>query len=183
MIRRETALRWGECLLWRACRRLPIETRKDRFEEWAAELPVILDDTDVWFRPIRIVRELAFAADQLRTVRHADGATHYSATDLLGDLWGLFHVAGDLVRVLGVVVTYGAISAIPISMLGGVFAGILLVDGRVNGIQAIHLESYLTLAGSALASFVGFVVGGTRLVNRISARSRQWYAERVRGDR
>ena len=40
-------LRIGEYLITRACRRLPAETRDERYREWAAELPAILRDPDI----------------------------------------------------------------------------------------------------------------------------------------
>jgi hypothetical protein len=56
----------GECLVRRACRRLPQETREDRYREWAAELPAILHDPQGGLAPWRAARMLAYAADTLR---------------------------------------------------------------------------------------------------------------------
>ena len=39
-----TALRTGETLISLACRRLPARIRQERYQEWLAELPVILRD-------------------------------------------------------------------------------------------------------------------------------------------
>lgn len=60
------ALRAGEYLVCRACRRLPARIRQERYQEWLAELPVILRDRDTGPAPVRVVRMLAFAADTLR---------------------------------------------------------------------------------------------------------------------
>jgi hypothetical protein len=60
------ALRAGEFLVSRACRRLPAAIRQERYQEWLAELPVILRDRDTGPAPWRVVRMLAFAADTLR---------------------------------------------------------------------------------------------------------------------
>ena len=60
------ALRAGEYLVWMACRRLPAGIRQERYQEWLAELPVILRDRDTGPAPVRVVRMLAFAADTLR---------------------------------------------------------------------------------------------------------------------
>jgi hypothetical protein len=61
-----TALRTGETLISLACRRLPARIRQERYQEWLAELPVILRDRDTGPAPWRVVRMLAFAADTLR---------------------------------------------------------------------------------------------------------------------
>jgi hypothetical protein len=60
------ALRAGEYLVCLACRRLPARIRQEQYQEWLAELPVILRDRDTGSAPLRIVRMLAFAADTLR---------------------------------------------------------------------------------------------------------------------
>ena len=60
------ALRSGEYLVSLACRRLPARTRQERYQEWLAELPVILRDRGAGPAPVRIARMLAFAADTLR---------------------------------------------------------------------------------------------------------------------
>jgi hypothetical protein len=59
-------LRIGEYLIGRACRRLPRETRADRYQEWAAELPAILHDPEIRLAPHRAVRMLSYAADTVR---------------------------------------------------------------------------------------------------------------------
>jgi hypothetical protein len=68
------ALRAGEYLVSRACRRLPARIREERYQEWLAELPVILHDRDAGPAPLRVVRMLAFAADTLRGTTLASGA-------------------------------------------------------------------------------------------------------------
>jgi hypothetical protein len=60
------ALRAGEYLIRWACRRLPARIRQEQYQEWLAELPVILRDRDAGPAPVRVVRMLAFAADTLR---------------------------------------------------------------------------------------------------------------------
>jgi hypothetical protein len=55
-------LRTGEYLVGRACRRLPPETRDERYREWAAELPAILHDPQIRLAPRRAVRMLGYAA-------------------------------------------------------------------------------------------------------------------------
>jgi hypothetical protein len=60
------ALRAGEYLVSRACRRLPARIREEWYQEWLAELPIILHDREAGPAPLRVVRMLAFAADTLR---------------------------------------------------------------------------------------------------------------------
>ena len=59
-------LRIGEFLVSRAARRLPAAARVERYQEWAAELPVILADPEVKPAAARAARMLWFAADTLR---------------------------------------------------------------------------------------------------------------------
>lgn len=59
-------LRAGEYLVSRACRRLPARIREEWYQEWLAELSVILHDREAGPAPLRVVRMLAFAADTLR---------------------------------------------------------------------------------------------------------------------
>src|ERR1700678_1230987 len=80
-------LRVGEYLVDRACRRLPRGTRKDRYREWAAELPAILHDPEIRFAPRRAVRMLGYAADTLRGAARTPGRAHGSPA--WPDLYGL----------------------------------------------------------------------------------------------
>jgi hypothetical protein len=59
-------LRLGEYLVGRACQRLPPDIREERYQEWAAELPVILHDAQIRLAPRRAVRMLGYAADTFR---------------------------------------------------------------------------------------------------------------------
>jgi hypothetical protein len=71
------ALRIGEYLVARACRRLPAGARQTRYREWAAELPAILHDRDAGPAPRRVLRMLTFAADTLRGTALARGSYRY----------------------------------------------------------------------------------------------------------
>ncbi len=69
-------LRLGEYLIARACRRLPAETRDERYREWAAELPAILRDSDTRLAARRAARMLGYAAGTLwGTTALAPGST------------------------------------------------------------------------------------------------------------
>jgi hypothetical protein len=54
--------RLAESLIRLSCRRFPKDIRDERYREWTAELPAILDDPDIRFRVHRDVRALRFAA-------------------------------------------------------------------------------------------------------------------------
>jgi hypothetical protein len=56
-------------LIRRACRRLPQDIRGERFREWAAELPAILDDPDIRLPALRTARALRFAAGTRTSAR------------------------------------------------------------------------------------------------------------------
>jgi hypothetical protein len=68
------ALRAGEFLVSLASRRLPPRIRQERYQEWLAELPVILRDRGT--APVRVARMLAFAADTVRGAALAPETYH-----------------------------------------------------------------------------------------------------------
>jgi DivIVA domain-containing protein len=59
-------LRIGEYLIARACRHLPAEARDERYREWVAELPAILQDPDVRPAARRAARMLRYASGTIR---------------------------------------------------------------------------------------------------------------------
>lgn len=61
--------RTGERLIRVACRRLPVGQRAERYREWTAELPAILDDATIRSPAVRALRMLAFCAGIYRTAR------------------------------------------------------------------------------------------------------------------
>jgi hypothetical protein len=61
--------RVAERLIGAACRRLPAEVRDERFREWMAELPAILDDESIRPPWLRGLRALAFCAGISRSTR------------------------------------------------------------------------------------------------------------------
>jgi hypothetical protein len=67
-------LRIGEYLIARACRHLPAGARDERYREWAAELPAILDDPDVRPAARRAARMLRYAAGTIRGTALAPGS-------------------------------------------------------------------------------------------------------------
>ena len=67
-------LRLGEYLIACACRRLPAETRDERYREWAAELPAILRDPDTRLAARRAARMLGYAAGTLWGTALAPGS-------------------------------------------------------------------------------------------------------------
>jgi peptidoglycan/LPS O-acetylase OafA/YrhL len=63
---RTATLRLARFLIRRACRGLPASARQERYLEWTAELPAILDDSQIRSGARRAVRTLRFAAGQRR---------------------------------------------------------------------------------------------------------------------
>jgi Phospholipase_D-nuclease N-terminal len=63
------AQRAAEHLIARACQRLPGEAGDERYREWAAELPAILDDPDLRSGLLRSARALRYAAGVSRCTR------------------------------------------------------------------------------------------------------------------
>src|SRR5215475_13777823 len=55
-------LRLGRRLIGLACRRMPAKSREQRYREWTAELPAILEDPDIRFAFRRSVRMLRYSA-------------------------------------------------------------------------------------------------------------------------
>jgi hypothetical protein len=73
-------LRVGEFLVSRSARHLPAAARDERYQEWAAELPVILGDPEIKPAAARAARMLWFAADTLRGAALGPGpARHQGA--------------------------------------------------------------------------------------------------------
>ena len=77
MTGRPATLRLARFLIRRARRPLPGSARQGRYQEWAAELPAILDDPQIRSGTRRAVRTLRFAAGQRRAAhrlaRHDGG--------------------------------------------------------------------------------------------------------------
>ena len=93
-------LRFGEYLVRRACQRLPQDLRKERYREWAAELPAILHDPQVRPAPRRAVRMLGYAADTARGAAMAPGTARGRISRTSAALDRLFPVAGLVVVAL-----------------------------------------------------------------------------------
>jgi hypothetical protein len=66
--------RLAEYLIRLSCRRFPEDIRDERYREWTAELPAILDDPDIRFGFRRDVRALRFAAGHARPSVRQPGA-------------------------------------------------------------------------------------------------------------
>jgi hypothetical protein len=69
MTGRDLTLRLASTLIRRACLHLPTSARDERQQEWAAELPAILDDPAIRSRIRRYTRAVRFAAGQRQAVR------------------------------------------------------------------------------------------------------------------
>jgi hypothetical protein len=176
------ALRAGEYLVSRACRRLPARIREERYQEWLAELPVILHDSGVGPAPLRVVRMLAFAADTLRGTTLAPGAYAYRGAHRGAHRGG----AAKTIRWLAVgVLLLGALLGCLLALLA--YEG-YLIDQLVAGasltfaatIVLVHLAS---LAASRIPRWdsatirwysMGKVAAGAGLLVRAIASQSGW---------
>jgi len=80
------AQRLAERLIRSACRRLPADERAERFREWTAELPAILDDESIrsWLRGLRA---LAFCAGISRATRRLSRPASAGARRVRNSRW------------------------------------------------------------------------------------------------
>ncbi len=102
-------LRIGEYLIARACRHLPAEARDERYREWVAELPAILQDPGVRPPARRAARMLRYASGTIRgtaltpgsarrvTVLMAGAAAPLIITGLTGYLLGWAKTPQELI--------------------------------------------------------------------------------------
>jgi hypothetical protein len=129
-------LRAGEFLVGRAARHLPAAARDERYQEWAAELPVILGDPEIKPAAARAARMLWFAADTLRGAALGPGPTrrrgaHRGGAGQRG--------AGKSARWLGV--------------------GAALLAALAVLLAAQAFLVYEIIFGESLAGYVAFVLG------------------------
>jgi hypothetical protein len=104
-------LRIGEVLVGWACRRLPRRIRDERYQEWVAELPVVLHDPEIRFSGRRAARMLGYALGTIRGAalpgRHRRRRRITRGTVLVGamlifmpaglglDVWNAVQTPGD----------------------------------------------------------------------------------------
>jgi hypothetical protein len=157
-------LRIGEYLVRRACRRLPPETRGERYREWAAELPAILHDREIRLTPYRAVRLLGYAADTLRGTARASGRARRGPAAPWSILPGLLFMAAlgsmvfeirDLVRDPGHWVNYVlvawslVIAAWPVSQYlrsGARITGLIVISSLIAG-EVIYISNAVQAPG------------------------------------
>jgi hypothetical protein len=135
-------LRAGEFLVARAARRLPAGVRAERYQEWAAELPVILGDPEIKPAAARAARMLWFAADTLRGAALRPGPARHRGAHRGG--------AGfKNARWLGEGCALSTVLAVLLAGLG------FLVYHVIFGVS---LAGYLSFVLSSLASIVGWLL-------------------------
>ncbi len=104
-----------------ACRRLPEADRDERYREWTAELPAILNDPDIRPAPRRALRVLLFAADQHRGV-HSDRISDALISMLLGRTALAVSAVNSLLGLVGIFVINRIFGGVH-SFGGGVLLG------------------------------------------------------------
>jgi hypothetical protein len=110
MRRERGLLRLGEYLVRHASRHLPAEIRDERYREWAAELPAILNDPDIKHTARRAARMLRYAADTIRGSALTSGRSRRILARMpvvsrlwlmallvgvIGALWNILQAPGD----------------------------------------------------------------------------------------
>jgi hypothetical protein len=88
-------LRAGEYLVDRSCRHLPSPIREERYREWTAELPAILNDPGTKPAVRRAVRMLCYAADTIRGTALASGRAQRRPAACTAAMFGL-HIIPEL---------------------------------------------------------------------------------------
>jgi hypothetical protein len=152
----------GEFLVGRAARHLPAAARVERYQEWAAELPVILGDPEIKPAAARAARMLWFAADTLRGAALGPGpvrrgGAHRGSADV-----------GKDARWLGV----GAALLTGLAVSLAILAVIVYYD---IFICSASLAGYVSsLVGYSLACLVGCL-----LWRRPGGASRYWFGAGV----
>jgi hypothetical protein len=154
------ALRAGEILISLACWRLPARIRQERYQEWLAELPVILRDSSAGLAPARVIRMLGFAADTLRGTALASDAyrgAHRGA--------GARNTAGKSIRWMGT----------GLLLLGGLLACALVLlayEGCI--IYQLATGPNLPFAVPLVLVNLGFFAASC--VPRWASPGRRWYS-------
>ncbi|TDD63679.1 hypothetical protein E1293_42660 [Actinomadura darangshiensis] len=92
---RTKVLAAAERRLRATCDSLPPKVGEDRYREWAAELPAIIDDSEVRPALLRWICVWLFVLDQSRTVSRLHGSS------LLDGSRRIFKIVSDLGRSLG----------------------------------------------------------------------------------
>ena len=144
----------AERLIRHACRRLPDDIRDERYREWIAEVPAILDDQYVRFAARRITHALLFAADHHRGAQLPRNAA-----------------SRPTARTLRLLASWLALSTV-VSLLVGAGAGYFYVYERYlsgHGKPDISIPIY---AFAAVAALPLLAILMTWLVRRRRSRDR-----------
>ncbi len=152
-------LRMGEFLVGRAARHLPAAARAERYQEWAAELPVILRDPEIKPAAARAARMLWFAVDTLRGAALRPGTARRGGAHRGS--------AAKNARWLGV----GAALLTGLLVLLAILAFIVYYDIFVNASLAGYVSSLVSYSLSSLA--------GCLLWRRPGVADRYWFGAGV----
>jgi hypothetical protein len=153
-------LRAGEFLVGRAARHLPAAARDDRYQEWAAELPVILGDQEIQPAAARAARMLWFAADTVRGAALGPGPARHKGAHRGGA--GLKN-ARKSARWLGE-------GCALITVMAVLLAGQAFLVYWV--IFVVSLGAYLSCVLSAVATLAGCLL----LRRRLGGAGRYWFS-------
>jgi hypothetical protein len=155
--------RLAEYLIRRACRRLPADTRDERYREWTAEIRAILDDPDTGPGVLRATRALRYAAGIMSFTR--DDTRGLGARLTTGIVIYLA-VVGLYIGLVQVFRMQGPVPALVLVGLAVCFDGFCLADlARAGQVR------YLPKWGWVLACLVQTPFGGIMYLTTGRSRS------------
>jgi hypothetical protein len=157
-----------------SCRRLPAGTRDERYREWAAEIPAILDDAGTRPAVLRAVRAVVYALGVWKCAHHPllaaprqGGSARRAAILRVGRGVTIYlAVIGIFFGLTAAFRLQGPGPLIPIVTLGACFDGLCLADlARAGQVR------YLPKWGWALACLVQTPFGGIMYLSAGRVRS------------
>lgn len=171
---RQFTLKASEFVILRASRHMPPGEDTDKYLEWTAELPFIIDDLDRRFRAARMWSTLMFAVGQHQTVHKHPRASRYSWGYLVSDVFMVGRAVSYGRTTIGIASLYIIGGAMPASLVGGlistigIFAGLLSVPGTAT------VVTISAIAGAC----IGAAAGGTRAGRQVVRKVRETWRTR-----
>jgi hypothetical protein len=164
----------AERLIRRSCRRLPAEARDERYREWAAEIPAILEDPGIRPAILRRARALSYALGiwkcthhpQLTAGRQGRNARQSAVIRVTRGLGIYLGVVALFIVFSRVFLEHGLLPPILVVLLAVCFDGLCLADlARADQVR------YLPKWGWALACLVQSPFGGIMYLSAGRVRS------------
>jgi|GEM_PF-6431079 hypothetical protein len=145
----------ADWLIQRACRRLRSRDRDERYAEWSAEIPAILDDPDVRPALRRAWRALSFAADQRRTTVALRTSREHTVAERFWAVANIVATAGAIVGGMGFAVA-AAVGNVSIAV--GTIVATVGVVAAIVGLALVVARVTWKLVGIVVGATAGVVV-------------------------